>query len=238
MKENILKIADYIESLEQRIAALETRVVDTEVLSTRIAALEARVLELEQRPTAVAPAAPEPVVAPAPTPVVEPIVEKVVESIPTEAPLVEELPVEEPIVASPVEEPLMEVLPLTEPIEEEVPQVSQTPSPVLAPEAVAEPEAPVAAPTSVVAAEPAQPYQTSLFGAPVQDIRKAISLGDRFLFQRELFNGSAEKMQKTLDAINAMSSLEQAQQFVDANFNWNTESSTYDLFMNVLRRRF
>jgi len=81
------------------------------------------------------------------------------------------------------------------------------------------------------------PVQTSLFGAPVNDIRHAISLGDRFLFQRELFAGNGEQMQKTLDEINRLRSYKDAVAYIE-RFGWNTESSTYELFLNVLRRRF
>ena len=83
-----------------------------------------------------------------------------------------------------------------------------------------------------------QPIQTSLFGTAVEDIRQAISLGDRFLFQRELFAGNGELMQKTLDEINNLGSLNEAMDYVLANFDWDKESTAVQLFENVLKRRF
>lgn len=82
------------------------------------------------------------------------------------------------------------------------------------------------------------PQQTSLFGSAVEDIRQAISLGDRFLFQRELFAGNGELMQKTLDELNALGSLEEAMDYVADNFEWDSDSTAVQLFENVLKRRF
>ncbi len=72
----------------------------------------------------------------------------------------------------------------------------------------------------------------------VDDIRKAISLGDRFLFQRELFGGDGEKMNKTIDVLNNLHSLDEAMEFIAKKFNWDTESQAYELFANILKRRY
>ncbi|MBQ0137344.1 MAG: hypothetical protein KBS40_05030, partial [Bacteroidales bacterium] len=74
-------------------------------------------------------------------------------------------------------------------------------------------------------------------GQPVTDIRRAISLGDRFLFQRELFTGNGELMQKTLDDLNQCGTMEEAVEYI-SRFEWDKDSSTYELFINVLKRRF
>ncbi len=70
----------------------------------------------------------------------------------------------------------------------------------------------------------------------VEDIKKAISLGDRFLFQRELFNGNGELMTKTIEALNKLSSLDEAMSYIE-RFGWNKESNAYELFTNILKRR-
>jgi len=94
--------------------------------------------------------------------------------------------------------------------------------------------------------EPAQtsPLQSGLGGvspsAPlggVSNIRQAISLGDRFLFQRELFANNGELMQKTLDELDACANLSEAEQYI-TRFSWDPESPTCKLFLNVLKRRF
>ncbi len=131
---------------------------------------------------------------------------------------------------------------LSEPITtEEEPAVLATPS--IEEEATPVPQPEEQQATSPAAPEPKhedkpQPTQTSLFGAAVQDIRQAISLGDRFLFQRELFDGNGEKMQKTLDEINTLDTLDEALAYVREHFDWDKDTHAAQLFENILRRRF
>ena len=139
--------------------------------------------------------------------------------ISTEEPVVELEP--EPVVEEPAPAPILELEPVVEP------------APVAEPEPVVEP-----APVVEKPAPRPVPQQTSLFGTTVEDIRQAISLGDRVLFQRELFAGNGELMQKTLDELNALGSLSEAMDYVLDNFEWDKESTAVQLFENVLKRRF
>ena len=150
---------------------------------------------------------------------------------------------EEATVELPQEEPAVE--PTPEPVPEPQPIVEPEPAPQSAPEPEPQPEPvveqPVAAhPEPAPAPQPEAPrapQQTSLFGAAVTDIRQAVSIGDRFLFQRELFGGNAEKLQQTLAELNALHSFDEAVAFIE-RFGWDKQSPTYELFTNVLRRRF
>ena len=126
----------------------------------------------------------------------------------------------EPVVEEPAPASILELEPVVEPEPVVIP-VEPTPQPVV--------EQPAPRPT---------PTQTSLFGSAVEDIRQAISLGDRFLFQRELFAGNGELMQETLDELNALGSLNEAMDYVLNNFEWDKESTAVQLFENVLKRRF
>lgn len=72
----------------------------------------------------------------------------------------------------------------------------------------------------------------------IDDIRKGLSLGDRFLFQRELFAGNGEKMNKTLDKLNGMADMDEAMEYIGKKFDWDTDSPAYQLFVNLLKRRF
>ena len=72
----------------------------------------------------------------------------------------------------------------------------------------------------------------------IDDIKSGISIGDRFLFQRQLFKNNGELMNKTIAKLNSLKSLEQAIEYCDNNFNWDKESNAYELFLSVLRRRF
>ena len=127
--------------------------------------------------------------------------------------VIKEVVVEKPVVvATPVVEPQ------PEPVKEE---------PVVAPEPVIE--------------EPKEEEQASpkaaVYGKAVDDIRQAISLGDRFLYQRELFGQNAELMQRTLTEINALGSFDEAMNYI-AKFGWDQESNSYQQFIVTLHRRF
>ena len=247
MNNLIQAITDYTTALEQKLSALEARVAQLEEANeamrhegdearTMIATLQAEVAALAAAGVTVTPAE-EPEVE------IELIIEEDTETeneeVKTENELVEEPQVDvqeeilepleildEPEVPTPVLEPIVEPEPVVEPIVEPAPQPEVKAEPVIEP-----------APAPQPAPRP-MPQQTSLFGAAVEDIRQAISLGDRFLFQRELFAGNGELMQKTLDELNALGSLEEAMDYVADNFEWDSDSTAVQLFENVLKRRF
>ena len=156
------------------------------------------------------------------------------EEMPTEVaeePVAEEPIVDEPIVDEPiVEEPIAE-----EPIAEEPIAVE----PIVEEPIVEEPiaEEPVADEEKVAAEESVAP-KANLYGKPVDDIKQAIALGDRFLFQRELFHQNVELMQRTFADINALHSFDEAITYLDKHFDWDKESNTYALFLTALHRRF
>ena len=138
--------------------------------------------------------------------------------------------VEEPQIPEPVAEPE----PVVEPEPEPEPEIESKPEIPEIPEIKEEPKAEpvVEAPKQEVASPNA-----TLYGKAVTDIRQAISLGDRFLYQRELFGQNAELMQRTLTELDALNSFDEAQAYI-AQFGWDTESSTYQQFLITLHRRF
>lgn len=241
MNNLIQAITNYTTALEQKLSALEARVTQLEEANEAmkregdeakalIATLQAEVAALAAA-GAVATQAAEPEVE------IELIVEEETESEN------EEVKTENEFAEEPAEEPQEEVqaeletLDIIDTPEVEAPVVEEPvvePVPAPQPEATAEP---VTEPTQP-RHNATQPLQTSLFGPAVEDIRQAISLGDRFLFQRELFAGNGELMQKTLDEINALGSLNEAMDYVLDNFDWDKESTAVQLFENVLKRRF
>ena len=247
MNNLIQAITDYTTALEQKLSALEARVAQLEEANEamRHEGDEAKALIATLQAEMAALAAASVTVTPAEEPEVE--IELIVEEdteteneeVKTENELVEEPQVDvqeeilepleildEPEVPTPVVEPIVEPEPVVEPIVEPAPQPEVKAEPVVEP-----------APAPQPAPRP-MPQQTSLFGAAVEDIRQAISLGDRFLFQRELFAGNGELMQKTLDELNALGSLEEAMDYVADNFEWDSDSTAVQLFENVLKRRF
>ncbi len=127
----------------------------------------------------------------------------------------------------------------------EQPQEQLQPEPATQPETVvAEPaqEEPKAEPAPAVA--PAEPVHTdahkanTAYGAPVTDLKQAISIGDRFLYQRELFGKNGELMQRTIAELNGLNTFDEALEYIDRHFNWDKEQPSYELFVNALHRRF
>ena len=181
-----------------------------ESLEARIAANEERISTLEAELASMEAELDEVKSRPEQTPqVVEKVVEKIVEK-PVE--VIKEVVIEKPV-----------VVPAPEP---EIPEVPETP---------AEPELPIA--PEMLLEESVSP-KAAVYGKSVDDIRQAISLGDRFLFQRELFGQNAELMQRTLNELNALGSFDEAQAYLNKRFQWDTESSTYQQFLITLHRRF
>lgn len=124
----------------------------------------------------------------------------------------------------------------------EIPEVMPTEAvgePIAEEPIVEEPiaEEPIADEEKVVAEETIAP-KANLYGKPVDDIKQAIALGDRFLFQRELFRQNVELMQRTFADINALHSFDEAITYLDMHFDWDKESNTYALFLTALHRRF
>ena len=249
MEQLIQSITAYTTALEQKISALEVRVAQLEEANEAmrregdeakalIASLQAEVAALAATGVAIPTSDPEVEI--------ELIVEEdnidgeseeqfpsaeesqeeleeldIVQTPIAEEPIAEPIPVVDEPTAEPKPEPVVE-LPIVEPVVEPAPAPAPEPAPAPAPQPAPRPV----------------PQQTSLFGTAVEDIRQAISLGDRFLFQRELFAGNGELMQKTLDEINTLSSLGEAMGYVRDNFDWDMDSTAVQLFENVLKRRF
>ena len=220
------ELIQYFQTLEARITGYEARIAaleaEKQAFQKRIEALEAekeknqRVLtalkadieELQSRPYVEMEDEDEDFEVEEPIEEEEFVAKEVAEEPVAEAPKVEEPKVEEPK----VEEPVVEEPKAEEPQQE------------LFEEPVAE-------------KEPAAP-KAMLYGKHVDDIRLAISLGDRFLYQRELFGQNAELMQRSLTVLNELHSFEEALNYISSHFQWDTESNTYQQFLVTLHRRF
>lgn len=220
------ELIQYFQTLEARITGYEARIAaleaEKQAAEARIAALEAE-KEKNQRVLTALKADIEELQS---RPYVE--MEDEDEDFEVEEPIEEEEFVakevaEEPVAEAPkVEEPVVEEPKVEEPVVEE--PKAEEPQQELFEEPVAE-------------KEPAAP-KAMLYGKPVDDIRLAISLGDRFLYQRELFGQNAELMQRSLTVLNELHSFEEALNYISSHFQWDTESNTYQQFLVTLHRRF
>ena len=71
------------------------------------------------------------------------------------------------------------------------------------------------------------------------DLKSSITLGDRFRFQRELFGGNGEKMNKAISDFNSFETMTEAQEYIAKNFdNWALDSDTVSDFIQLLQRRY
>ena len=228
------ELIKYFEALEARLAAQDAKIA---ALEQRLAEKDQRLADMNDNLNSVLQ------VLPALSENVESIKQMLNEGVQVSAepdvevelvyPEDEEATVELPQETSAAEpEPAPQPEPVAEP-EPQPEQVVEQP----APEPIVEQPQPEPAAEQPKPEAPRAPQQTSLFGTPVTDIRQAVSIGDRFLFQRELFGGNAEKLQQTLTELNNLHSLDEAVALVD-KFGWDKQSPTYELFLNVLRRRF
>lgn len=102
-------------------------------------------------------------------------------------------------------------------------------------------EDPIAEPIAAPKEKEESPYtetKVTVYGKPIKDIRKGINIADRYLFQKELFDSKGELMEKTLEKIQKMTSFDEAKTYIDTTYSWDKNSQTYELFTNLLHRRF
>ncbi len=71
------------------------------------------------------------------------------------------------------------------------------------------------------------------------DLKSSITLGDRFRFQRELFGGNGEKMNKAISDFNSFETMTEAQEYIAKNFvHWALDNETVSDFIQLLQRRY
>jgi hypothetical protein len=71
----------------------------------------------------------------------------------------------------------------------------------------------------------------------VDDLRQALSLADRFRFQRELFEGNGEKLSTTLTQLNAAKDKDEAIMLLQS-FNWDESNPLVSAFIRFVLRKF
>ena len=118
------------------------------------------------------------------------------------------------------------------------------------PESVSEPVAKVAVEQPVLADKVAsrqavidamaskQAWRTDMPGSPVRDVRAAIALVDRALFINTLFGEDAASFINAVNAVNQMTSLDEAVEYITENYpGWDMESDIVYRFMMAVRRK-
>lgn len=70
------------------------------------------------------------------------------------------------------------------------------------------------------------------------DLKRGISLNDRFLFQRELFNNNREEMNRVIDKLNTFGNFEEVENYLRSKHDWNFEDQTVKDFLFVIKKGF
>ncbi len=71
----------------------------------------------------------------------------------------------------------------------------------------------------------------------ISNLKRAIGINDRFLFQRELFANNPSTMQQAIEAVEQSGSIKQAVEYLDSNFSWNENEASLK-FLELVKRRF
>ena len=79
---------------------------------------------------------------------------------------------------------------------------------------------------------------SSINNKKIIDLKASITLGDRFRFQRELFGGNGEKMNKAISDFNSFETMDEAQAYIAKNFEWPLDNDAVSDFIQLLQRRY
>ena len=167
-------------------------------------------------------------------------------------------------VAAAVPEPVIPVFTTPSQPAAPAPTVSPAIEPVAEPaRTYPEPERPYAEPAKPASVQPAaapthQPTLNELLAASrqssnahpeqetskpvIQDLKRAISLNEKLLFVKDLFDGYNLAYAEAIDLLNKMPDFQTADTFLQKHYatkhNWAAKQSTADKFYDLLRQRF
>lgn len=86
----------------------------------------------------------------------------------------------------------------------------------------------------------APPSLNDMISAPPTfvDLKRGISLNDRFLFQRELFGNDPKKMNEAMHTLGTFTTYEEAEEYARATYPWDFDDPTVGEFLQVVRKGF
>lgn len=77
---------------------------------------------------------------------------------------------------------------------------------------------------------------------PISDLKQAITLNDKLLYIKDLFNGYNLAYSEALDILNRFNSFDEAENFLKTSYaaknNWDAKPTTVEKFYALLRRRY
>ncbi|WP_447641879.1 MULTISPECIES: hypothetical protein [Chitinophagaceae] len=88
----------------------------------------------------------------------------------------------------------------------------------------------------------ALPASNTSSGIPIKDLKKAISISDRYLFINELFRGEESAYERSIKTINNFNVYQEARYWIDrelkVKLGWNDKNPTVRQFDALVQRRF
>jgi hypothetical protein len=119
-------------------------------------------------------------------------------------------------------------------------QLNQTPATPLTPAPVAEPERPLTLNERLSANAAVNATAASV--QPIKDLKSAITLNDKMLFVRDLFNGYSLAYSEAIEILNRFNNFDDAERFLNTNYveknHWADKPATNEKFFDLLKRRF
>ncbi len=70
------------------------------------------------------------------------------------------------------------------------------------------------------------------------DLKRGISLNDRFIFQRELFGNDHNRMNSTIEKLNSLKSYEDAEDYIKENVSADLNNPTVADFLSIIKKGF
>ncbi|UCG28732.1 MAG: hypothetical protein JSV24_05070 [Bacteroidales bacterium] len=78
---------------------------------------------------------------------------------------------------------------------------------------------------------------SKLQSKPIKDIGSAIGINDRFLYIKELFDGSAKKFDDTIRILNNAPNFNEAYNYLSENFSWDMDNPAVQNLLELTRRK-
>lgn len=123
--------------------------------------------------------------------------------------------------------------PVTPPVNETYVSRVETPA--------AKPERPLTL-NERIAAQAGASQNAAATSQPVKDLKSAITLNDKMLFVRDLFNGYSLAYSEAIEILNRFNNYQDADRFLTNNYivknNWESKPETTEKFYDLLKRRY
>lgn len=115
--------------------------------------------------------------------------------------------------------------PTSTPPQEVVPASTPEPIPDSAPQTTVAPSAPTEEPKVVV---------TPPIPQPAKDITEAFTINDRFLFQRELFDGDKQQFDETIATLQRIGDFDKMKEHMTDVLGWDTSNEVVKEFIRLI----